>query len=115
MNLEIYHNPHCSKSRKTLSLIEEKGIEPKIIRYLETPPDRATLEKILDMLNLDPRDLMRQKEVAYKEQGLDNPALSREQLIEAMIETPKIIERPIVIKGNKAILGRPPENVLDLL
>ncbi|MCP3664230.1 MAG: arsenate reductase (glutaredoxin) [Gammaproteobacteria bacterium] len=115
MNLEIYHNPHCSKSRQTLSLIEEKGIEPKITQYLENPPNRATLEWILDILHLEPRELMRQKEAVYKEQGLDNPALSREQLIQAMIETPKLIERPIVIKGDKAILGRPPENVLDLL
>lgn len=115
MSVEIYHNPRCSKSRQTLELIENQGIEPKITRYLDTPPDEATLEGILEMLNLEPRDLMRKKEKEYKEQGLDDPGLSRKQLIAAMVKFPKLIERPIVIKDGKAALGRPPEKVLEIL
>ena len=115
MSVEIYHNPRCSKSRQTLQLIENRGIEPQIIRYLDTPPDAATLERILNMLNLAPRELMRRKEKEYKEQGLDDPGLSRKQLIDAMVKTPKLIERPIVIKDGKAALGRPPEKVLEIL
>ncbi len=115
MSVEIYHNPRCSKSRQTLQLIENQGIEPKITRYLDTPPDETTLEGILDMLNLEPRDLMRKKEKEYKEQGLDDPTLSRKQLISAMVKSPRLIERPIVIKDGKAALGRPPEKVLDIL
>ncbi|MES9846601.1 MAG: arsenate reductase (glutaredoxin) [Candidatus Sedimenticola sp. PURPLELP] len=115
MSVEIYHNPRCSKSRQTLQLLQDQGVEPEITEYLKTPPDAATLEKILDMLGLEPRDLMRKKEAEYKEAGLDNIELSREQLIQAMIDHPKLIERPIVIKDGKAAIGRPPETVLDLL
>ncbi|MES9873956.1 MAG: arsenate reductase (glutaredoxin) [Candidatus Sedimenticola sp. 20ELBAFRAG] len=115
MSVEIYHNPRCSKSRQTLQLLQDQGVEPEITEYLKTPPDAATLEKILDMLGLEPRDLMRKKEAEYKEAGLDNTELSREQLIQAMIDHPKLIERPIVIKDGKAAIGRPPETVLDLL
>ncbi len=111
----IFHNPRCSKSRQTLELLTEQGIEPEIIRYLETPPTEQQLEDILAALNLEPRDLMRTKENEYKEQGLDNPDLSREQLIAAMVATPKLIERPIVLANGKAALGRPPENVLSIL
>ncbi len=115
MSIEIYHNPRCSKSRQTLQLLQEQGVEPDIVEYLKTPPDRKTLEDILEMLGLEPRDLMRQKEAEYQSEGLDNPKLSREQLIDAMIAHPKLIERPIVIKDGKAAIGRPPEKVLDLL
>jgi arsenate reductase len=115
MSVEIYHNPRCSKSRQTLQLLQERGIEPQVIEYLRTPPDKATLERILDMLGLAPRQLMRTKEAEYKEQGLDDPALTREQLIDAMIATPKLIERPIVIKNGKAAIGRPPEKILEIL
>ncbi|PHQ23749.1 arsenate reductase (glutaredoxin) [Marinobacter guineae] len=111
----IFHNPRCSKSRQALELLTEQGIEPEIIRYLETPPTEQQLEDILAALNLEPRDLMRTKENEYKEQGLDNPDLSREQLIAAMVATPKLIERPIVLANGKAALGRPPENVLSIL
>lgn len=114
MSIEIYHNPRCSKSRQTLQLLEERGAQPRVVEYLKQPPDRATLSHILDLLGLEPRALMRTKEAEYREQGLDNPALSREQLIDAMITTPKLIERPIVIKDGKAVLGRPPEKVLEL-
>ncbi len=115
MNTTIYHNPRCSKSRQTLQLLEERGIQPEVIKYLETPPDEATLKTLLDMLGLEPRQLMRQKEAEYKELGLDNPGLGRDALIRAMIEHPKLIERPIVVKDGKAVLGRPPEDVLEIL
>jgi len=111
---EIYHNPRCSKSRQTLALLQDKGIEPDVIEYLKTPPDRATLERLLDMLGLEPRELMRHKESEYKELGLDDPTLDRNSLIQAMIDHPKLIERPIVVRGGKAAIGRPPEQILDL-
>jgi len=115
MNVTIYHNPRCSKSRATLKLLEEHGIEPEVIEYLQTPPDRATLDKILKMLGMEPRELMRAQEAVYKQAGLDNPKLSREQLISAMIEHPILIEPPIVVTRGKAAIGRPPENVLEIL
>ncbi|MCG6859776.1 MAG: arsenate reductase (glutaredoxin) [Chromatiaceae bacterium] len=115
MTITIYHNPRCSKSRQALELLRENGIEPQIIEYLETPPDTAALEHILNMLGLEPRELMRKKEKEYKENELANPELSRETLIAAMVEHPKLIERPIVVKDDTAALGRPPEAVLDIL
>lgn len=115
MSIEIYHNPRCSKSRQTLQLLQEQGVEPDVVEYLKTPPDKATLKRILDMLGLEPRELMRTKEAEYKEQGLDDPALTRDQLIDAMLATPKLIERPIVIKDGRAAIGRPPEKVLEIL
>lgn len=115
MSLKIYHNPRCSKSRATLQLLEEQQQSPEIVEYLKTPPDAATLEQLLQMLGLEPRQLMRTGEPEYKEQGLDDPSLSRQQLIAAMVATPKLIERPIVVKDGKAAIGRPPEQVLDIL
>ena len=109
----IFHNPRCSKSRQPLELIQQRGIEPEIIRYLETPPTEQELLHIL--LGCEPRQLMRTKESEYKEQGLDNPELSREQLVKAMVATPKLIERPIVLANGKAAIGRPPESVLEIL
>ncbi|MEE3169485.1 MAG: arsenate reductase (glutaredoxin) [Pseudomonadota bacterium] len=111
----IFHNPRCSKSRQALELLHERGIEPEIIRYLETPPTAQELNDILDRLELAPRQLMRTKEKEYLELGLDNPELTREQLIAAMIETPRLIERPIVLANGRAAVGRPPEKVLDIL
>ena len=111
----IFHNPRCSKSRQTLELLTERGVEPEIIRYLETPPTAQELEHILDLLGLEPRQLMRTKEPEYKALGLDNPELTRAQLIQAMVTTPKLIERPIVLANGKAAIGRPPESVLDIL
>jgi arsenate reductase len=111
----MYHNPRCSKSRQTLQLLREKGIEPVIIEYLKTPPSRAELERILDMLGLEPRDLMRRKEKEYKEAGLQDESLSRDQLIQAMLDHPRLIERPIVIKDSRARIGRPPESVLEIV
>lgn len=111
----LYHNPRCSKSRATLELLEEKGLKPRVVEYLKTPPDAATLEKILDMLGMEPRELMRKKEDEYQALGLDDPGLSHDQLIRAMVEHPKLIERPILVKDGKAAIGRPPEDVLELL
>jgi arsenate reductase len=111
----IYHNPRCSKSRETLQLLESRGIKPDVVLYLETPPDAQTLKNLLKKLGLKPRELMRQKEAEYKEMGLQDPSLSDEQLIDAMVKCPKLIERPIVVQGKKAALGRPPENVLEIL
>ncbi len=115
MSLKIYHNPRCSKSRATLQLLEEHNQQPEVVEYLKTPPDSDTLEQLLQMLGLEPRALMRTGEPEYRELGLDDPSLSREQLIAAMVATPKLIERPIVVKDGKAAIGRPPERVLDIL
>lgn len=114
MNITIYHNPRCSKSRETLALLESRGITPQVVDYLATPPDATTLEHLLQLLRLEPRELMRHKEAEYAELDLDNPQLSRAQLIAAMTQHPRLIERPIVVVGDKAALGRPPENVLAL-
>ncbi len=114
-HVTIYHNPRCSKSRQTLALLEENGIEPEVVKYLETPPTEAQLTEILDLLGMEPRDLMRKREQAYKDAGLDDETLSREEQIRRMVQFPKVIERPIVVVGDKAAIGRPPENVLTIL
>jgi len=110
--LTIYHNPRCSKSRQTLALIEENNQEVTIVEYLKKPLDEATIKSILSLLNISPIEMMRIKETEFKEQNLTNA--DEEQLILAMVNTPKLIERPIVTTENKAIIGRPPENVLTL-
>ena len=115
MPVKIYHNPRCSKSRQALQLLKDNNIEPEVVKYLENPPDRKELERILDLLGLEPRELMRRREKEYKELGLDDPELSRGQLIQAMVEHPRLIERPIVVKDGRAVVGRPPEKVLELL
>lgn len=115
MKVTIYHNPRCSKSRATLQLLKDKGIEPEIIEYLNTPPDKATLNEILHMLGMEPRDLMRKNETPYKQAGLNDESLDRDRLIEGMLEHPILIERPIVVANGKAAIGRPPEKVLELL
>ena len=115
MSTTIYHNPRCSKSRQTLQLLTDNNVEAEIVEYLKTPPDAETLTDILGKLGLTPRQLMRTKEDIYKELELDNENLSDDQLIMAMIENPKLIERPIVIKDGKVAIGRPPENVLAIL
>nr|WP_010133043.1 arsenate reductase (glutaredoxin) [Microbulbifer agarilyticus] len=111
----IYHNPRCSKSRQTLQLLQENNVEPEIVLYLETPPDAATLKTILGKLGIAPRDLLRKGEDAYKELNLKDAGHSDDALIDAMVNHPKLIERPIVVKGDRAVLGRPPENVLELI
>ena len=113
MSVTIYHNPRCSNSRQTLALIEEKGVTPKIVEYLDTPPNPEELKEILSKLGKTAAEIVRKKEA--KEEGIDFSALSETALIEALASHPRVIERPIVIKGNRAVLGRPPENVLEIL
>jgi arsenate reductase len=111
----IYHNPRCSKSRQTLQLLEDNGIEPEVVLYLETPPTRAQLISLLSKLKMSPRELLRKGEDEYTALNLANPELEDEELLDAMVAHPRLIERPIVVSGGKAVLGRPPENVLKLL
>ncbi len=111
----IYHNPRCSKSRQTLALLEERGIQPVVVEYLKDPPDAVSLKRLLAQLGLEPRALMRRKEAPYTELGLDDPARSEDELIQAMVDHPILIERPIVVTDKGAALGRPPENVLSVL
>ncbi|WP_455204520.1 arsenate reductase (glutaredoxin) [Kaarinaea lacus] len=115
MTVTIYHNPRCTKSRQTLALLQENGVEPTIIEYLKNPPSKNQLKKILAQLDMQPRDLMRKKEKAYKDNKLDDSSLNKEQLLDAMVANPILIERPIVVCGDKAALGRPPEKVLEIL
>ena len=115
MATKIYHNPRCSKSRQTLQLLHDKNIDAEVIEYLKTPPDEKTLREILKQLGLTPRQLMRTKEDLYKELNLADESLSDDQLIQAMLNNPKLIERPIVVKDGKMAIGRPPENVLSIL
>jgi len=115
MTLTIYHNPKCSKSRQTLALLRENGVEPQIVEYLNSPPSPQRLSEILDFLGLEPRAVMRKNEAPYKDLGLDDPGLDRAALLTAMTENPVLIERPIVVNGTKAALGRPPEAALDIL
>ncbi len=115
MNVKIYHNPRCGKSRQTLQLLQEQGIEPEIIEYLKTPPSALELDDILKKLGMEPRELMRKKEAEYKAGGLDDTSLDRQALITAMVNNPILIERPIVIASGKAAVGRPPEAVLVIL
>lgn len=115
MDVTIYHNPRCSKSRQTLQLLQEQGIEPTIRLYLEDSPSAKEIKDVLSKLNISPRELLRKGEDAYKENQLSNKDLSDAALIKAMAEFPKLIERPIVINGDQAKLGRPPEQVLEIL
>jgi arsenate reductase len=115
MSITIYHNPRCTKSRQTLELIRAAGVEPEVIEYLKTPPSAAELDRLLKLLEMEPDELMRKKEAIYKELGLGTKTLTRKQAIKTMVENPKLIERPIVVKGKKAVLGRPPEKVKALL
>ncbi len=115
MPVTIYHNPKCSKSRQTLALLEEHGAEPTVIEYLITPPTKEELTEILAKLGFKPRDLMRKKEDAYYLCQLDNMSFSDEDMIDFMVKHPILIERPIVLANGKAAIGRPPEQVLDIL
>lgn len=115
MSIKVYHNPRCSKSRQTLALLQEHGGELEVVEYLKTPPSKDELKAILALLGLGPRELMRKGEEEYQQLSLDDPALSDEQLVDAMVAHPKLIERPIVVSGRRAAIGRPPERVLDIL
>ena len=115
MTVTIYHNPRCSKSRQTLALLQERGVTPTVVEYLKTPPDAATLGDILAKLGYPPRQLMRVKEAVYRELGLGDESRSDADLIQAMVDNPILIERPIVLAGDRAALGRPPEAVLAIL
>lgn len=115
MTYTIYHNPRCSKSRQTLALLKENSIEATVIEYLKNPPSTAELAEILQKLGKSPRDIIRTKEALYKEQGVNDQSLSDQQILEKLHEFPKLIERPIVVCGDKAVIGRPPENVLALI
>ena len=112
--VKIWHNPRCSKSRNTVALLDEKGVDAEVIKYLDTPPSRDEIVEVLGMLNLSARELMRTKEDIYKELGLKDVS-DEDKLIDAMVQNPKLIERPIVIKDGKAAIGRPIENIIELL
>lgn len=114
-DIRIYHNPRCSKSRETLALLQEQGIEPTVVEYLKETPNATELSELLQKLGMQARQLMRDKEDEYKALGLDNPELSENELIHAMVTHPKLIERPIVVVGNQARIGRPPHLVLEII
>jgi arsenate reductase len=111
----IYHNPKCSKSRETLHILQDNNIEPEIVDYLEDPPSAQQLKNIIAMLGISARDLVRSTEPAHKEANLGDDSLSDDDIIEAICEYPVLLQRPIVICGNKAIIGRPPVRVLEII
>ena len=114
-SVRIYHNPGCSKSRQTLALLQENGQDPEIVLYLESPPDQAELTRILTQLGLNPRDIIRPGETAYTEMNLGDESLSNDELIDAIIKAPILMQRPIVVANDQARIGRPPESVLEIL
>ncbi len=111
----LYHNPRCGKSREALRLLEARGIKPVIVEYLKTPPSATELKRILKLLGMKARGLLRSKEPAYKQAGLDDQSLDEDKIVAAMIAHPILIERPILLANGKAALGRPPENILRIL
>lgn len=113
--ITIYFNPKCSKCRLSLELLENHGVETRVIEYLDTPPDTKQLNELLELLKLEPRELMRDFEAPYAELNLADESLSRDELIQAMVENPILIQRPIVVRGSRATIGRPPEKILDIL
>lgn len=115
MTVKIFHNPRCSKSRQTMQLLEDNNVTPEIVEYLKTPPSAEEIKAILNMLGIQARQLMRTKEAEYKALNLADDSLTEDELIAAMVSTPKLIERPIVIKDGKAAIGRPPELILDII
>lgn len=115
MPITIYHNPRCSKSRQTLAMIRDHGIEPEIVKYLERPPSPDELKRIIVRLGVPLRDIVRSGEAAYLELGLDDDALDDEVLVEAICTHPELLQRPIVVHGDRARIGRPPENVQEIL
>jgi arsenate reductase len=115
VSIDIYHNPRCSKSRETLDLLRSKGLDPEVIEYLQEPPDEIELRQILDLLGISARELLRKSEAPYKQLGLQNLSLSEDEIIEAILKFPILMERPIVITNGKARIGRPPEAVLEII
>lgn len=115
MRIQIFHNPRCSKSRATLALLQERGLTPTVVEYLKTPPTVAELAEILRKLDRQPRDILRKSEAAYEASGAADPQLSRKELLEIMVAHPVLIERPIVVAGERAAIGRPPEAVTAIL
>ncbi len=115
MDVTLYHNPKCTKSRQTLELLRARGVEPVVVEYLKTPPSAQELDAILKKLGMEPRELLRTNEAAYAEAGLAEASLSRAELIARMVAHPSVIERPIVVAGARAVVGRPPEKVLEIL
>jgi arsenate reductase len=113
--LIIYHNPGCSKSRETLQILQSNNQDPKIVEYLEEPPSRQELGTIIEMLGVSARDLLRTTEPTYQDAELDNPALTDDEILAAICQYPILLQRPIVVSGNRAVIGRPPENVLKLI
>lgn len=113
--IKIFHNPRCSKSREALKLLQQHTADINVIEYLKTPPTADELKKLLQKLNISARELLRTKEDEYKQLGLDNSALTEQQLVEAMVAHPKLIERPIVVNGNRAAIGRPLDNIVAIL
>ena len=113
--MKIYHNPRCSKSRQSLALLQEAGVETEVIEYLTDPPTVDELAQILDALQMEPTDLMRTGEAVYQELGLREKQLSRQEAIETLIQHPVLMQRPIVVNGDQAVIGRPPENLKTLL
>jgi arsenate reductase (glutaredoxin) len=111
----IWHNPRCTKSRQALELLKKKKLDPEVVLYLEDPPSAARIDEVLGMLGLEPRELMRKKEAEYQELGLDDPKLARKALVAAMVKRPILIERPVVIAGRRAVIGRPTERILEIL
>jgi len=111
----IYHNPRCQKSRQTLKLLQEQGIEPEVVEYLKSPPTDKELNALLKKLDMKAENLVRKKEALYKEMGLRDRKLTEAEWVKTLVEHPQLLERPIVVNGSKAVLGRPPENVLEIL
>ena len=114
-DLTIYHNPRCSKSRQTLQIIKDRGIQPTVVEYLKAPLKKSELDNISKLLNKRPKDFVRKSEADFKENNIQNIIENDAELINEMVKFPKIIERPIVLYGDRAVIGRPPENVLELL
>ncbi|HEY1141997.1 MAG TPA: arsenate reductase (glutaredoxin) [Lysobacter sp.] len=115
MDTRLYHNPRCSKSRGALEMLQEQGIQPRVVAYLDTPPTSEELHALLHMLDLPARALLRSGEEEYAALGLADPTLTDDALIDAMVEHPRLIERPIFVHNGRAVIGRPPEQVLTLL
>ncbi len=114
-HVQIYHNPHCSKSRATLELLRARGISPEIIEYLNNPPGKETLHTLLKKLDVDSKDLVRVSEPEFKQTGFDSKSLTEIQVIESILQFPKLMQRPVVVNGDAARIGRPPKNVLEIL